>query len=79
MREVLNTIKRNHRDNFKAPLFYLNLQAFEQAKLYEEIEFLRRDSPSVYGQDVSVYTWDGNITGLQVELDEKYIYEVEKA
>jgi hypothetical protein len=25
------------------------------------------------------YTWDGIISGLSVELDEKYIYEVEKS
>mmetsp|Transcript_29966 Transcript_29966/g.29174 ORF Transcript_29966/g.29174 Transcript_29966/m.29174 type:complete len:111 (+) Transcript_29966:688-1020(+) len=40
MREVINLIKKNHRDHFKTSLYYYNFQPFEQDKLLTEIDFL---------------------------------------
>lgn len=52
-------MKKNHKDQFKSLLSSSSVQSFEHDKLFEDIEFLKRDSKPIYTQEVSSYTWDG--------------------
>lgn len=42
------------------------------------MDFLIRETKPSFTLDISSYTWDGVVTGLSIEIDETYIYEVDK-
>ncbi len=42
------------------------------------MEFLQRDNKPIYSQEVSSYTWDGLVQGLEIQIDETHIFEVDK-
>lgn len=79
LKELLIQMKKCHKDNYKQSLHYINIQEFEKDKIFDEIQFLKYGQQIIHSQEVQVNTWDGVITGVQVEIDENYIYEVDKA
>jgi hypothetical protein len=47
--------------------------------MFEDLDFIKRDGKSCYTQEATTIAWDGNMSGIVIEIDEKYVYEVDKA
>ena len=75
---MINMIKKNYFTNLKTQLKVQSYQSFEEEKLIEDLEFLKKDGKICYNQDVASFTWDGQVSGVQIQLDESSIYEVDK-